>query len=215
MTGRAEAVYRTRVRIIQAARDVFSEDAFHLAPVDEVARRARVSRATVYYQFGSKVGLIEAVIDDVERVAGLARIRAAAELPDSLDALRETMLRGVRYWARERALARRLIGLATIAPDVRRILHRRDKQRLTIVTALVERLRAQDRLRADVSMQRAIDVLGLLSSFEAFDLLYRQRRSSSAAIAAVLTEIAERTLTKRPSSPSRPTSRRMVSARTL
>ncbi len=50
---------------------MFVEDGFYSATVDEIARRADVARATVYHQFRSKVGVLEAVISDFEQRAGL------------------------------------------------------------------------------------------------------------------------------------------------
>ncbi len=71
--GRREAsVSRTHERILDAARSLFAEVGFHGVGLEEVARRADVSRKTVYYQFGSKRGLLEAVVADAERRARLA-----------------------------------------------------------------------------------------------------------------------------------------------
>ncbi|MCP4006226.1 MAG: TetR/AcrR family transcriptional regulator [bacterium] len=51
------------MRILEAARSVFAERGFDAAPVDEVARRARVSKGTVYNHFSSKESLlVEAVL---------------------------------------------------------------------------------------------------------------------------------------------------------
>src|SRR6266496_2704183 len=79
---RAAGVAETRSRVVAAARAVFAEDGFHRAAMEEVARRADVARATVYYQFGSKLGLVEAVLDDIERRGGQDRVVAALALPD-------------------------------------------------------------------------------------------------------------------------------------
>src|SRR5918994_2321731 len=79
---RADAVDETRQRVVAAARERLSESGYHGTSVDDVARRADVARATVYHQFGSKVGLLEAVIEDFERRAGLpALARLVQEAP--------------------------------------------------------------------------------------------------------------------------------------
>jgi AcrR family transcriptional regulator len=59
--NRAETVEQTRERIIDATRDLLAREGYPHGPVDHVARVADVAMATVYYQFGSKKGLIEAV----------------------------------------------------------------------------------------------------------------------------------------------------------
>ena len=51
-------------RILHAAVQVFREQGFS-APLEEVAAAAEVSKATIFNRFGGRVGLIDAVIDDV------------------------------------------------------------------------------------------------------------------------------------------------------
>ena len=45
---------------MEAVRELLQEGAFHESTVEQVAARAGVSRATVYQQFGSRVGLVDA-----------------------------------------------------------------------------------------------------------------------------------------------------------
>lgn len=52
----------TTVRILAAAGDVFAENGFDAARVDEIARRAGVNKATLYYHIGNKETLYEKVI---------------------------------------------------------------------------------------------------------------------------------------------------------
>jgi TetR/AcrR family transcriptional regulator len=55
----------TAIKIIAAARDVFSERGFSGTTVDEIARHAGVNKATLYYQIGDKETLYAVVIHDV------------------------------------------------------------------------------------------------------------------------------------------------------
>jgi len=55
----------TRERIIQAAKDVFAEHGFAGARVDEIARRAEVNKAALYYHIGDKQALYAAVLHSV------------------------------------------------------------------------------------------------------------------------------------------------------
>lgn len=55
----------TALKIIAAARDTFSELGFAGATVDEIARRAGVNKATLYYQIGDKETLYTTVIHEV------------------------------------------------------------------------------------------------------------------------------------------------------
>ena len=184
----------TRARVVAAARAVFAEDGFHRAAMEQVARRADVARATVYYQFGSKLGLVEAVLDDIERRGGQDRVVAALALPDAVEATRRAFEEGTRFWAAEHVLVRKLIGVAAADPETRQLVQARDHQRLSLVTQLAERLAEQGRLRPDCSTEQAIATLWLLSSFEAFDQLFSGLGLGADAVTARLCELVEHAL---------------------
>jgi AcrR family transcriptional regulator len=65
-------------RILKAAASVFSESGFSGARVDEIAKRARVNKAMIYYHIGDKEKLYAEVISNVigntaEMIAGKIR----------------------------------------------------------------------------------------------------------------------------------------------
>ena len=63
---RQALVDETRGRIVAAARELLrAGDDVARFSMEAVARAAGVSRMTVYYQFGSRVGLLEAVCDRI------------------------------------------------------------------------------------------------------------------------------------------------------
>ena len=51
-----------RTRILDAAEDAISEGGFAGASLRDIVREAQVNLATVYYYYGSKIGLMEAVL---------------------------------------------------------------------------------------------------------------------------------------------------------
>ncbi|WP_226831801.1 TetR/AcrR family transcriptional regulator [Brachybacterium sp. FME24] len=71
-------------RILLAAVQVFREQGFS-APLEEIAAAAGVSKATIFNRLGGRVGLIDAVIDDV--VA--AELRAVIDDARSVGEVRE------------------------------------------------------------------------------------------------------------------------------
>ena len=82
------AADRTRARIVAAARALLTaEGGLAGFTVDAVARQASVSRMTVYYQFDSRAGLLDALFDDLAARGGLDQLAAAFGLPDPLAAL--------------------------------------------------------------------------------------------------------------------------------
>jgi AcrR family transcriptional regulator len=52
-----------RTRILDAAEDAISEAGFAGASLRDIVREAQVNLATVYYYYGSKIGLMEAVLN--------------------------------------------------------------------------------------------------------------------------------------------------------
>jgi AcrR family transcriptional regulator len=81
-------------QIIDAALDVFSEHGFAAAKLDEIARRAGVSKGTIYLYFDSKEELFKAVVNDTI-VAQFRNTDQPGE-PRSAAAILETMLRA--HW---------------------------------------------------------------------------------------------------------------------
>ncbi len=78
--------------IRRAALDVFRSSGL-TTPLDEVARAAGVSKGTIYHRFGSRRGLIDAVVDELvaERIQGI--IAVVGELGDPLARFEEYLLR--------------------------------------------------------------------------------------------------------------------------
>lgn len=89
--GRVDA-RRNRERVLQAALEVFSREGL-VAEVQEIGHRAGVGMGTIYRNFGSKEGLIEALKQELERDALVVVTDASAE-SDPLTAL-QVLLRGV------------------------------------------------------------------------------------------------------------------------
>ena len=64
----------TRTRILNAAREIFSENGFHSASMKAICKSCAISPGTLYHHFISKEALIQAIIlQDQERA--LARFR--------------------------------------------------------------------------------------------------------------------------------------------
>ena len=76
---RREQAEQTRNRIAAAARRLFVDHGWAGTTIRTVAEEAGVSEPTVYATYGSKAGLVSALVDSVEDVADLERTRAALE----------------------------------------------------------------------------------------------------------------------------------------
>jgi len=84
MLNRKRKSGHTVERILSAARKVFAEKGYSGARVDEIAKRAKVNKATLYYQIGDKDILYTNVIHQViaSVAQGLAETVAQASNPE-------------------------------------------------------------------------------------------------------------------------------------
>jgi AcrR family transcriptional regulator len=179
---RQAAIDETRSRIIAAARELLMAADPGQFSIDAVARQADVSRATVYYQFHSKLGLLEALFDAAGATGGLAGLADAFHQPDPLDALDGFVAVFGRFWSADRVLHRRMRGLAVLDPDLESALEARQEWRRRGAATLASRFTTpHDGQRAD---QRAdmIDMLFSVTSFEAFDTLAGPDRTPASVI---------------------------------
>ena len=98
-------IQQTRDRIIEAARALLmTSDGFTSFSIEAVARQANVARMTVYYQFGSKIGLLEAICDTLAANGGIAQLANVFRLADPHAALAEYIRIFSQFWDSERLL---------------------------------------------------------------------------------------------------------------
>lgn len=83
----------TRGNIATAARKLFERDGVHATTVTAIAQEANVTRELVYYHFGNKNGVIEAVIDDYveDLVESVIAWNEARVFGDTLGSLKKCM----------------------------------------------------------------------------------------------------------------------------
>jgi AcrR family transcriptional regulator len=190
---RAEAAEETRRRILDAVYDRLRAAPTQPVSVDQVARAARVARSTVYLIFGSRAGLFDAVAADLRERGGFDRVLTAVAHPDA----REHLLGGIRasceYFAAHRDVHRVLVSTATVDPEATAgAVGRGDERRKGGMAYLARRLAEQGVLRPDVTVDDAAHILWLITSFDAFDLLYTGRGLPVHEVARLLVGTAER-----------------------
>lgn len=182
---RREPIEAGRQQVLDAARWLLGGTASYTAfTVDAVARQADVARATVYYQFGSKTGLLEAVCDHLAEIGGLADLAEVFSEPDPLRALHRFVACFGRFWAADRLAMRRLRALALLDADVGTVIAARDQRRHQGLSVLAERLAEAGMITA--GPERAVGALAMLTSFETFDALAGPNREITAAVQDIL-----------------------------
>lgn len=91
----------SRERLLAAAAELFAAQGVAGTGVDAVARRAGVVKSALYWHFGSKQGLLTAVIERVGD-SWLREIRASVEQAGDFDARLDRFVEGVRGLVEER-----------------------------------------------------------------------------------------------------------------
>ena len=176
---RAAAANEKRERVVAAATQSLREDGgLGSFSLDSVAKAAGVTRLTVYNQFGSRRGLLEAVFDDIASRGRLATIPEALSLPDPLQGLDAIIDRFCEFWSSDEAIARLHDAMATDA-EFAIALTQRNERRRKLLQALMKRLAPADlpaRERRD-----AIDFLYAMTSFAMFRILGSNRGVAAVA----------------------------------
>ncbi|HEY9428854.1 MAG TPA: helix-turn-helix domain-containing protein [Gemmatimonadaceae bacterium] len=191
--SRAEGPARdTRSRILAAARDLAVEKGFDEFTVEKVAEQAGVSRMTVYYQFGSKQELLEALFDQLAERGGMDRLAEEMKREDPLDSLAGLVAVFCGFWASDRVALRRLrswggLRPAAAAADADAI--ERDAWRRRALETVARRIAQRYGKPARRDVKNAVDLLQVLTSFESYDVLARGGRDES-DIAELLSQAA-------------------------
>jgi AcrR family transcriptional regulator len=189
---RRDQIDDNRRRVIGAARALLAEATTYTAfTVDAVASRAGVARATVYYQFGSKTGVLEALCDALAEAAHLTELSRVFEEPDERAALKEFVVTFTRFWAADRLVMRRLRALAALDPDVGAVIGARDDRRRQALAVLTNRLAGGP--TAAHTDGRVVQLLHALTGFEMFDSI-ASPEDTPADVAKLLTQLAETVL---------------------
>jgi AcrR family transcriptional regulator len=189
---RQDQIDQSRQRVVDAARSLLAEATSYTAfTVESVARRADVARATIYYQFESKTGLLEALCDDLAAAAQMSELADAFTDPDSVEALRTFIACFGRFWAVDRPVMRRLRALAALDPEVGAVISARDARRRAGLEVLIGK-RGNEAV-APGEIERAAQKLYAITSFETFDALAGPDQELTDVVGDVV-DIAERVL---------------------
>src|SRR3954468_2801093 len=190
---RAQSAEQTRRRVLDAVYDELREAPARPVSIDRIARNAGVARSTVYVIFGSRAGLFDDLTADLLRRGGFERVLEAIANPDPRVTVRDGITGGVLTMAAHRNVFRALISMAAIDPDaVGGSFQRSEERRARGMMRLARRLQRAGALRKGLGVKGAADLLWVLTSFDAFDLLYSGRAPSADRVARELVGIAER-----------------------
>ena len=151
--------------------------------MDTVAKAADVSRLTVYYQFDSKAGLLEALYDHIARNGQLGRLpEVFREGNDPVQQLHRFMEVFVYFWASDRDVIRRLHALGEIDAEIGQGLRARNERRRNGLRVLVDHYARMYFRYAALEVAAMLDILHMLTSFETFDALAGTDRGAGSVL---------------------------------
>ena len=190
MERREAMVNETRLRILEAARQALAQEHDEPLSMEAIARRADVSRLTIYYQFNSRPGLLEALYDDLATRGGMQRMAEVFREPKPTAALDKLVDIFVAFWASDRLVIRRLRAMAAVDPEIGRGIDARDARRRHIAREILKRMAAAEKKTyAEEQLNATADVIAMLTSFANYDALASagHRKKEIIAIIARLT----------------------------
>jgi AcrR family transcriptional regulator len=187
MEHREAITDKTRDRILAAARKLLLAEDFSEFTMEAIAHAADVSRITVYYQFKSKAGLLEALYDYLARRGQMHKLAEVFKHYDPLQMLHEFIATFARFWSSEREVIRRLHALGAIDSDIGSGLRARNERRRNGLRVIVERYCEIYLPLTSLQEPVAIDTLHMLTSFETFDALAGSTRSREEVVEIIQT----------------------------
>jgi AcrR family transcriptional regulator len=191
--SRRERGARTRARILSKARQLFFEQGFEATTMQQVADAAGVAVQTVYFNFRTKPRLLAGVADTVilgdrppdqwrERQWGVRILRS----PDPREVVDAFVEGDVEIKSRLAPFVRAIGADVPMDPDS---VAAQDRGRDEFFGAVVDRLLAMGALRLGLSPARALDIIRVVNTFEAYRDLTERRGWTDALWKSWLTDL--------------------------
>jgi AcrR family transcriptional regulator len=164
----AEATWQA---VVTAARELFAEAGYSATTIQQVARRARVSPATVYAQCGGKRGLLKTLMDSW--TAGplvLEIIEACAAAPTGAQKLHVLADGYVAIYRASGDIIRIVTDAAAADPGAAEFLETANARHHDALLAIVGQIRATGDLKKDISDEDAARIIFFHFRYEQFTL---------------------------------------------
>ena len=179
-TGRRQAAARTRIAILDAARELFAERGYSATPMTAIADRAGVALDTVYASVGRKPELARLLIETAISGTDEAVPAEQRDYVQAIQAAPDARSKIAVYAAAMAAIAPRLAPVLAIIqqaahdePELARLWNQIAERRAANMRLFVADLAAVAPLRLDPD--QAADVVWATNSAEMYQLLVGQR----------------------------------------
>ena len=185
MEKRQLTASETRTRILEAARQLLAGELETELRMDAIASRADVSRLTIYYQFKSRTGLLEALYDYLAMRGNMQRMAEVFYETDGSIALHKLIRTFVGFWSSDPVVIRRLRAMAALDSEIGKGIQERDRRRVQASSEILRRMILRKKKKPVITRNLTGDVLTMLTSFETYDALARAGHSENQIVAAI------------------------------
>ncbi len=192
---RREQAERRRARILEAARELFVELGYPATTMAAVAKRAEVALDTVYASIGSKPALFRELVETAISGAGHAvpaeqrdYVQAIRAEPDAAEKLRIYAGALIGIHARLAPLLAVVQAARFHDPEIAELWDSIADRRAANMRLLAADLAATGRLRPELTLDEAADVIWATNSAEFYLLLVRDRGWRPEAFARFLAD---------------------------
>jgi AcrR family transcriptional regulator len=184
---------KTRSRIVAAAaRRLRTGKGGKSLSLQGIATDAGVTRVTVYKQFGSRRGLLEAVFDEVARRGGLHRLPEALAEKDPDVAMRRIIAIFCEFWYFNRKAMGQILGAGAADPLLEAAIRERNERRRGIINVILKRMPGIAAVPPE-SVNDVVDSLFVLTSHGVFAGLEGRGRDV-ATVCRIVEDLAMRAI---------------------
>ncbi|HYJ20943.1 MAG TPA: TetR/AcrR family transcriptional regulator [Solirubrobacterales bacterium] len=195
---------KTRRRLLDATRELLESPGESHAGLERIAARAGHSRQAIYRHFGSRAGLLKAVLADIDERGGAeASVRKVLDAGDARAVLDGLVAWWAGYVSGFAGVARSVYAGRASDPALAAAWDDRMEALLGVCRLVVDRCADQGRLRAGLERSVATEMLWGMLSIPLWDQLtvdrgwseaeYRERIGSIASVALLSARPARRT----------------------
>jgi AcrR family transcriptional regulator len=174
--ARRRQAEQTRMRILAAARELFRSAGYAASTMEAIAAAAQVSAKTVEAAFGSKRGVLAAVVDPLASSGPprdlVDQVRAAEDPQHRIRLVAELTRRVYEASVPEFELMR---GAAAVTPEVAAVAQQVEARRRANQVRLVTYLQEKGVLRKDLAPEEAADIVWALTSYDLYRALVSER----------------------------------------
>jgi AcrR family transcriptional regulator len=172
---RTQSAEDTRRRIIDAARDLIENSGYANISLDRIADAASVSRQTIYVQFGSKLGVLTAMAEEIENEGLQDLFSSLRESTGPGEVLHKAIPLDFAFMQKNAKIFRIIRAQGVSDPDFRAVLDERMAGRLDSMRRVIDWLQSEGKLAAGWTVEEAAEWLAAITGFHTYDELVNQR----------------------------------------